>query len=84
MCRARGIKLVVLGYPFPHPQLEAVQRAAAERLQAPFVPLRERFDRELATRPWDDLFVKNGHCNDTGYTIVAELAAAAVDAALKR
>jgi len=82
LCRDRGIRLVVLGYPFPHPQLESVQRTTAQQLGVPFVPLRERFDRELATRAWSELFVQNGHCNDAGYAIVAEQAAAAVSAAL--
>ena len=84
LCRDRGIRLVVIGYPFPHPQLEAVQRAAAERLAVPFVFVRERFDRELATRKWDELFVQNGHCNDAGYEIVAEMAATAVASALAK
>jgi len=84
LCASRGIRLVILGYPFAHPQLEAVQRRAAERLGAPFVFVRERFDRELTTRAWDELFVANGHCNDAGYAIVAELAAAAVTTALGR
>ena len=82
-CRARGIRLVVLSYPFAHPRLEDVQRRAAARLGAPFVFVRERFDHELTTKAWDDLFVKNGHCNDAGYAIVAEMAAAAVADALK-
>lgn len=84
LCRTRGIHLVVLGYPFPHARLEAVQRATAESLGVPFVAVRERFDAELAKHAWDELFVKNGHCNDAGYAIVAELAAGPVADALRR
>jgi lysophospholipase L1-like esterase len=73
ICKERGIRVVVIGYPFPHPGLEAVQRKVASQLSAPFVDVRERFDRELETRRREDLFVRDGHCSDAGYAILAEL-----------
>lgn len=79
----RGARVVVLSYPFFQPQVEEAQRAAAEALGATFVLVRERFDRELRTRPRSDLFVRDGHCNDAGYAIVAELAADAVQPLLR-
>jgi lysophospholipase L1-like esterase/tetratricopeptide (TPR) repeat protein len=78
ICAERGIKVVVLDYPFPHPGLERIQREVAQRLGAPLVAVRARFDRELKTRARTELFVRNGHCNDAGYAIVAELAATAI------
>ena len=33
------------------------------------VAVRARFDRELKTRPREELFVRNGHCTDAGYAI---------------
>ncbi|MCB9885121.1 MAG: hypothetical protein H6838_06485 [Planctomycetes bacterium] len=84
LCRERGVALVVLGYPFPHPELERVQREAAGRLGVPFVPLRERFDEELRTRPREDLFVRNGHCSDAGYELVGEVVAQVIEPLLRR
>lgn len=78
LAAARGVRVVVLSYPFFQPDVEAVQREVAQALGAPFVPVRERFDRELRTRDRGELFARDGHCNDAGYAIVAEMAAAAV------
>ena len=59
-------------------ELEAEQRAIAERLGAPFVAVRERFEREFQTRPRSELFIADCHCNDAGFRIVAELVAEVV------
>lgn len=80
LCAERGTQMILLGYPFAHAELERVQRSVAAQLGVPFVAVRERFDRELQTRSHDELFVRNGHCSDAGYAILAELAAAAIEA----
>jgi hypothetical protein len=87
ICRiahARGVRVVLLGYPFARPALEDVQRAVAAELRVPFVNVREHFDRLLQTRARDELFVRDGHCTDAGYDAVAALAAPAVAAALRQ
>jgi len=71
MVRDSDAQAVFLSYPFFNHH-EAVIRAAAMESGAKFVPVRERFDRELETHSRDELFVKDGHCNDTGYAIVAD------------
>ncbi len=78
LAQRRGIELVILSYPFQQPLVEQKQREAAQALGVPFLPIRERFDRELQTRPREDLFVADGHCNDSGYALIAEMVAEVV------
>lgn len=84
LARARGVKLVLVGYPYFQEPVERVQREVAAAAGVPFVAVRERFDRELQTRARTELFVPDGHCNDAGYAIVAELVADVVAPLLQR
>lgn len=83
VARAHGASLVIVGYPFWQPALEGAQRRAAAALGVPFVAVRERIAAELQAHPERPLFSPDGHCNDAGYAIVAELVAAAVAQALR-
>lgn len=83
LCAERGIELVILDYPFPHPELERIQHEVADDLSATLVSVRAHFDQELETRKKTELFVRNGHCNDTGYSIMAELTATAISPLLR-
>ena len=83
LCAERDIKLVILDYPFPHPELERIQHDVADALPATQVSIRARFDQELKTRKKAELFVRNGHCNDAGYRIMAEQTAAAISPLLR-
>lgn len=74
--RAKGAAVVLLTYPFHQLDVDQVQRRAAAMLDAPIVPIRERFEAELKTRARTDLFVADGHCNDAGYGLMAEEVAA--------
>lgn len=78
VARQHGAAVVLLSYPFHQVGAEAVARTVAAELGVPFVAVRERFDRELQTRARSELFVADGHCNDAGYQIVAELVAEVV------
>lgn len=75
--RAAGAQIVFGSYPFLGDH-QAALRAAAEASAAPFVPVHDRFARELQTRPREQLFVADGHCTDAGYAIMAEEFAAIV------
>lgn len=70
MAYASGAKLVFATYPSEAEQ-NAILKEAANECGAAFVPLRDRFERELRTRRRGDLFVADGHCNDAGYEIMA-------------
>lgn len=83
-CADRGIRVVVVGYPFAQEALERAQRDVASALGAPFVPLEPRFAREAAARGRDALFVRDGHCSDAGYALAAQEVAAAVAPLLAR
>lgn len=78
LARRRGATVVLLSYPFFNAELEATQREAAAALGVPFVAVRERFDQELRQRAREQLFVRDGHCSDAGYAIVAAMAAEAI------
>jgi lysophospholipase L1-like esterase len=81
--RSRGVEVVFLTYPFPQVGGETVLRGVAADTQSRFVPIRERFERELTTRKRDELFVADGHCNDAGYAIMAAMVADAVGPLLR-
>jgi lysophospholipase L1-like esterase len=81
-CHQRGIRFLVVGYPFRHDGLEGAQRRAAARLGAPFVDVRAAFAAALQGADRGSLFVANGHCNDAGYELLAKVVAEAVLAAL--
>ena len=83
ICKERGIRVVIIGYPFPHPGLKAIQRRVATELAVPFVDVCERFDHELRSRAREELFVRDGHCSDVGYALIAELVAPTVLALLR-
>lgn len=75
--------MVILTYPFSDPSLENVQRRVAASC-AGFADVRVRFDRELLHRPRTDLFAGDGHCNDAGYALMAEVVAAVVAELLEK
>lgn len=83
-CADRGVRVVVVGYPFANPALERAQREVASALGAPFVPVEPGIAREVAARGREALFVRDGHCSDAGYAIVARDVAAAVAPLLAR
>lgn len=83
-CADRGIRVVVVGYPFANPALERIQSEVAAALGAHFVPTQPRFARELTTHAREALFVRDGHCSDAGYALVAAEVAAAVAPLLAR
>jgi len=79
-CRAAGARLVLLGYPFPHPRHEeAMQRIAAAE-QATFVSTVAAFQARLAESPRGDWFVDEIHCSARGYELLASLVAEALAA----
>jgi len=83
-CRDRGAQVVVLGYPLAVDDVEAVQREVAAALGVPFVPCQAPFAAALARRAREELYVRDGHCTDAGYALMAEAVLPAVLAALRR
>ena len=79
-CRAAGPEPLLVAYPnrvsFPDQAFEAI----AEATGAPFLSTVARFEEELGERPPSALFVADGHCNDAGYRLLAELVAEALRA----
>ncbi|MCA8978365.1 MAG: SGNH/GDSL hydrolase family protein [Planctomycetes bacterium] len=84
LARSHDIRVVFLTYPFRQEAIERTQLEVAAALDAPIVDIRRRFDRELMTRNRDELFVPDGHCNDAGYDIMAQMVADVVAPMLSR
>lgn len=70
--RHAGAVPVVLCYP-PGQKAEGVLRKAALEHEVPFVEVRELFFQRLGSRPWDQVASSDGHCNDDGYAIMADI-----------
>jgi lysophospholipase L1-like esterase len=75
--RRAGGEIVFLTYPFQS-NLNTLVRHVARTSGAPVVDLERDFTNRLASVPRDELFVADGHLNDRGYAIVADLVAADV------
>jgi lysophospholipase L1-like esterase/Tfp pilus assembly protein PilF len=70
-CRDRGASVVVLGYPLPVEDIEAVQAEVAAEMQVPFVPCLPAFTAALRAHAREHLYVRDGHCTDAGYELMA-------------
>ncbi|MHC5065157.1 MAG: SGNH/GDSL hydrolase family protein [Planctomycetota bacterium] len=84
MCREAGATPVLLSYPFKVDLVRNAQQQVALALEVNLVEIRGRFTKELRTRAREELFVADGHCNDAGYRIIAEMVAAAIRGRLRR
>jgi hypothetical protein len=84
MSRQAGAVPFLLTYPAHVADVERIQRRVADKLGCALVPIRERIEAELATKKRADLFIPDGHCNDGGYAIMAEMVADALRSDLGR
>jgi lysophospholipase L1-like esterase len=78
LCKAHGAELLVLSYPFSNAAIEAAQKRGAAAGGARFVNVRERFDALRGKHKREELFIRDGHCTDLGYSFMAEAAEAAL------
>ena len=84
LVESSGADVVLLSYPSFRLGIERTQTQVASECGVPFVAVRERFDAERRSRAYEELFVADGHCNEHGYQLMAELAAPAVARLLER
>ncbi|MEY2982739.1 MAG: hypothetical protein RL562_2966 [Planctomycetota bacterium] len=74
-CRQASAEPLLVGYPnrvsFPDQAFEAIAEATGTRFLSTVAP----FEEALGDRPPSALFVADGHCNDAGYRLLAELIA---------
>ncbi len=71
-CRAQGADVILLSYPMPLPDLEAVQVKVARVNGLRRVDMLSRFAAEQQHRAREELFVHDGHCTAGGYRLMAE------------
>jgi hypothetical protein len=72
LCSQHHAELVLLLYPEPI-GLEHVVRRVGQAGLATVIDPQPRFAAALKKKKWSDLFVADGHCNDAGYAILADL-----------
>ncbi|MCR9244449.1 MAG: SGNH/GDSL hydrolase family protein [bacterium] len=81
---AAGAAVIVLGYPSHDPARARTQADAARRIGARWLDLSPHFARELRGRERSELFIRDGHCTDAGYGLIADLVADEVAELLRR
>ncbi len=74
-CVAHGAQPVLLTYPFPIPEVEAIFNRLASQTSVRVIGIRERFDVALRRQKRDELFMPDGHCIDQGYQIMGKAVA---------
>ena len=72
--QAAGASVVISTYPFIDADIAGAQEAAAASLGLPFVRCDLVMDKLLEKENWvrDKYFIGDGHCNDTGYGVMAK------------
>lgn len=81
-CDAFDTRLLLVNYPFFQKDITEAQRDSVAGMEnARFFDATEEFAQRLyATgRSWDDFFIADGHCNDDGYALFAEIVHDAID-----
>ena len=77
-CRESGATVRFLGYPNEAGIPNAWYRQLSVKTGVPFVETSPKFAEELGDRDKSALFVPDGHCNDAGYRLLAEIAGEAL------
>jgi len=82
--KATGAVVLICTYPFRNEFLETVGKEASTRTKTFFLRVDDDFERALALNDFkkETLFVSDGHCNDAGYQLLANLIAEKVMPAL--
>ena len=78
LAASNGAKVVILNYPFYQSKVQESQDETAVAIGADVAAVSDRFKSELTSCEREDLFVPDGHCNDGGYALMAEVVAALV------
>lgn len=73
--RRHGATPVLLTYPFRHQAIEKTIRRVARAHRVEVLDLATHFEKLLESHAFHDLFAVDGHCNDRGYQVIAELVA---------
>ncbi|MFY9345614.1 MAG: GDSL-type esterase/lipase family protein [Planctomycetota bacterium] len=72
MARDAGARPVLLCYPVIQKAEDHLRRAALAN-RTPFVEVHTLFDARRGPRPWQEFRAPDGHCNDAGYRLMAEI-----------
>lgn len=72
-CRRAGAAIVLASYPFQYGDVDEAMRRVGAEANVPWINVHAEFERRLQGRPRSDLFVPDGHCNDRGYALMAQI-----------
>ncbi len=81
MCRASGIELTLLTYPYHAPAIEKVTAKLARRRLGAQIDVQRHFKKlgaELGAKSYHEYYVLDGHPNGAGYAKIAKLVAAEI------
>lgn len=81
LIRNSGATPVFLTYPVRE-RAEDCLHAVAEHLEVKVVEVMELFGARLAPRRWADVRASDGHCNDIGYQVMAQIVAEGLQSVL--
>ena len=73
--RSNGAKTLICSYPFNAPELTIAGKQASQRARSLFLQINDDFEERWAEKGMETYFVADGHCNDAGYRLMAELMA---------
>ena len=75
LCRIKGAELVLSSYPWQDLRLDPVMQSVARDAGAGFLDMAGQFERRLQGRERAQYFARDGHCNDSGYAVMAAIMA---------
>jgi len=73
LAKQEGADVLISTYPFIEDLLSGAQKAASADVPTYFVRINDDIQKEVAAQGKAALFVPDGHCNDQGYRLMAEL-----------
>jgi lysophospholipase L1-like esterase len=74
LCRAADVTPILLSYPTRRPRLERSIQRVAQDSGAEWLDMATAFAQRIASRdPAEYFIVEDGHCNDAGYRVMAEV-----------
>jgi len=75
LCRERGATAVLVSYPWADERLTRIHHRLDAEMQIGVLDLATQFDQRLIGKTRADYFAADGHCNDAGYKIMAQIVA---------
>jgi len=73
LAKSKGSRVLLSTYPFHKPILATMSKIVSQEHKTLFARIDDDFLRAIETEGREAIFVPDGHCNDRGYRMMAEL-----------